>query len=190
MKLYFYTLIVLILYGLALVGCSGVEDNAETRENNPAITSQDSPSPADNSQKTAADNSRKEVSDETGKAITVYKSPTCGCCTMWEQHLTTAGFKVTSKTTDNMAEIRKQYGVPEKMQSCHTGVIKGYVIEGHVPAGDIEKLLKTRPDVVGLAAPGMPPKSPGMQPEGENPSDYDVLSFDRQGNAKVFTSYK
>lgn len=100
-----------------------------------------------------------------------------------------AGFKVTSKATDNMTEIRKQYAVPEKMQSCHTAVIDGYVIEGHVPAGDVEKLLETRPDVVGLAAPGMPAKSPGMQPEGEIPANYDVFSFDRQGNMKVFASY-
>ena len=100
-----------------------------------------------------------------------------------------AGFKVTSKATDNLTEIRKQYAVPAKMQSCHTAVIDGYVIEGHVPAGDVEKLLETRPDVVGLAAPGMPAKSPGMQPEGEKPANYDVFSFDRQGNIKVFASY-
>lgn len=121
--------------------------------------------------------------------ITVYKSPSCGCCKGWESHLSKAGFKVTSKPTENMTEIRNQFGVPEKMSSCHTAVIEGYIIEGHVPASDIEKLLATRPDVVGLAAPGMPAKSPGMQPEGEIPANYDVLSFDRSGNAKVFTSY-
>jgi hypothetical protein len=89
-----------------------------------------------------------------------------------------------------MTQIRKQYNVPDKMQSCHTAIIGGYVIEGHVPADDVKKLLGTRPaDVAGLAAPGMPPKSPGMQPEGEKPSGYDVLSFDRQGNSKIFTSY-
>lgn len=122
-------------------------------------------------------------------AITVYKSPTCGCCSLWEAHLRKAGFEVTSAPTDDMAAVRKQYNVPEKMQSCHTAIIDGYVIEGHVPADDIKKLLKERPDVVGLAAPGMPPKSPGMQPEGEKPAGYDVLSFDREGNQKVFTSY-
>ena len=76
------------------------------------------------------------------------------------------------------------------MESCHTAIVDGYVIEGHVPASDVKKLLKLRPvDIVGLAAPGMPPKSPGMQPEGEKPSNYDVLSFDKQGKSKVFTSY-
>jgi hypothetical protein len=165
MKFYIYTSIILILLGFTLAGCARVQEKAATN-----------PSNHDN---------------EKDKAITVYKSPTCGCCTMWEDHLSKAGFKVTSQTTNNMAEIRRQFGVPEEMQSCHTAVIEGFVIEGHVPADDIKKLLETRPaDVVGLTAPGMPPKSPGMQPEGEKPSGYDVLSFDRQGNAKVFASYK
>lgn len=166
MKYYFYAPIILILSGLMLVGCGArVEEKTTTNQ--------------------------KEVVRETGKAITVYKSPSCGCCSKWEEHLSKAGFNVTSKPTDNMEEIRKQFGVTEAMQSCHTAVIDGYVIEGHVPADDVKKLLEERPtDVAGLSAPGMPPKSPGMQPEGETPSGYDVLSFDRQGNAKVFTSYK
>lgn len=164
MKFYIYASIILILLVFTMVGCSRVQEKASTTAN--------------------------KTENEKGLAITVYKSPTCGCCTAWESHLSKAGFQVTSKTTENMAEIRKQYGVPEKMQSCHTAVIDGYVIEGHVPADDVKKLLETRPvDVAGLAAPGMPPKSPGMQPEGEKPSGYDVLSFDRQGNAKVFASY-
>ena len=158
-KVYIYALIVLIV-GSLLGGC--------TRADERTLTSR----------------------SETEKAITVYKSPTCGCCTMWEEHLTKAGFKVSSNKTNELAEIRKKYGVPENAQSCHTAVVGGYVIEGHVPAADIEKLLKTRPaDVVGLAAPGMPLKSPGMQPEGEKPSGYDVLSFDKNGQTTVFTSY-
>ena len=104
--------------------------------------------------------------------------------------MTKAGFQVTSKPVENMGEIRKQNKVPEKMQSCHTAIIDGYVIEGHVPDDDVKRILKERTAVVGLAAPGMPANSPGMQPEGEKPSGYDVLSFDREGNSKVFTSYK
>lgn len=166
MKFYNYRLAIIISLGFFLVGCTSLTENSSTNPN-------------------------KQVGDTNGKEITVYKSPTCGCCSKWEEHLTKAGFQVTSKPTENMAEIRKQYNVPDKMQSCHTAVIDGYVIEGHVPAADVKKLLETRPnDVAGLAAPGMPQNSPGMQPEGEKPSGYDVLSFDRQGNAKVFTSYK
>jgi len=166
MKHSIYALIILAELGF-LAGCSQRESQVSSK---PAETEQ------------------SEVSKNV-KAITVYKSPTCGCCSLWEEHLRKAGFEVTSKPTDDMAAIRKQFNVPEKMQSCHTAIIEGYVIEGHVPADDVKKLLKERPDVVGLAAPGMPPKSPGMQPEGEKPADYDVLSFDREGNAKVFTSY-
>lgn len=157
MEFYGFRLLILILLGFPLLGCTSMPEKSLT------------------------------ITDK--REITVYKSPTCGCCTSWESHMSKAGFKVTSKATDNMTEIRKQYDVPEKMQSCHTAVIDGYVIEGHVPAGDVEKLLETRPDVVGLAAPGMPAKSPGMQPEGEKPANYDVFSFDRQGNINVFASY-
>ena len=90
-----------------------------------------------------------------------------------------------------MTEIREKYKITPKLQSCHTGIIDGYVIEGHVPAKDVKKLLEERPEgIVGLTAPGMPQKSPGMQPEGKEPKGYDVLSFDKDGNTKVFTSYK
>lgn len=189
MKFYIHALIILITLGFSLAGCaqqrtyeSATKENTSTGKNTAMV--EETKNAMNPEQKSA-----KEISDENLKAITVYKSPTCGCCTMWEEHLTKAGFKVTSKKTDDMAAIRKQYNVPEKAQSCHTGIVGGYVIEGHVPATDVEKLLKTRPDVIGLAAPGMPPKSPGMQPEGEKPSGYDVLSFDKNGQTKVFSAY-
>lgn len=164
MKYLIYALVILSTLGLALSGCSRISPKL-------------------------ADTGPADADSGSVGAITVYKSPTCGCCSLWEAHLRKAGFEVTSKPTDDMTAIRRQFNVPEKMQSCHTAVIDGYVIEGHVPADDVKKLLRERPDVVGLAAPGMPLKSPGMQPEGEKPADYDVLSFDREGNAKVFTSF-
>ena len=178
-KFCFYALIILI-GGSMLVGCAPAGEKVSTNGSQTKTESREKMPP----------NAAGQSDNGDEKAITVYKSPTCGCCTMWEEHLTKAGFKVTSNKTDKLAEIRKQYGVPEKAQSCHTAVIGGYVIEGHVPAADVEKLLKERPaDIAGLAAPGMPPKSPGMQPEGEKPSGYDVLSFDKNGQTKVFTSY-
>ena len=185
MKFNIYTAIILISLSFTLVGCAGQETgNASATRNSTGVEeTKVSPEPVKTNP--------TESSGDSAKAITVYKSPTCGCCTQWESHMTKAGFQVTSKPTNNMEEIRKQYGVPEKVHSCHTAVIGGYVIEGHVPADDVKRLLESRPDgVAGLAAPGMPPKSPGMQPEGEKPSGYDVLSFDRQGNSKVFVSYK
>jgi hypothetical protein len=196
MKFYNYALIVLITLGFTLAGCTqqrtdepapketlAPKENLSANRNNTTVeVPKASPEPA------AAE--QKETNGEKLQEVTVYKSPTCGCCTMWESHMKKAGFRVTSKPTDKMAEIRKQYQVPDKMQSCHTAVVDGYVIEGHVPADDVKKLLKARPAaVVGLAAPGMPQKSPGMQPEGEKPAGYDVFSFDKKGNTKVFASY-
>lgn len=184
MKFYVYASTILITAVFLFAGCarqgtdkvSASPDKAEVERSR---TSQQ-----------AAQANPAEIIGDKSTAVTVYKSPTCGCCSKWEEHLTKAGFQVTSKPVENMTQIRKQYNVPDKMQSCHTAIIGGYVIEGHVPADDVKKLLGTRPaDVAGLAAPGMPPKSPGMQPEGEKPSGYDVLSFDRQGNSKIFTSY-
>lgn len=122
--------------------------------------------------------------------ITVYKSPTCGCCTDWEDHLSMEGFKVTSIERNNMNPIKEKFGVKRNLASCHTGIIDGYVIEGHVPASDIKRLLAERPKIAGLTAPGMPQESPGMQPHGEMPKNYDVLSFDEAGKTEVFTSYK
>ncbi len=121
--------------------------------------------------------------------ITVYKSPTCGCCTDWEVYLEKEGFEVISHERTNMDAIKKEYGVKSHLTSCHTGIIDGYVIEGHVPADDIKRLLKEKPEVAGLTAPGMPQHSPGMQPPGEKPRGYSVLSFDKEGRTRVFTRY-
>ena len=187
MRFHIYAFVILIAGGLMFAGCARTEQPASTYPNKPEAELQESAKPAEAERKRSLAEESQNIKDD--KTVTVYKSPTCGCCTMWEQHLTKAGFNVVSKTSDDMSEIRKQFGVPENAGSCHTAIVGGYVIEGHVPADDIKKLLKTRPSVAGLAAPGMPPKSPGMQPEGEKPSGYDVLSFDRQGNSKIFTSY-
>ncbi len=121
--------------------------------------------------------------------ITVYKSPTCGCCSEWEEHLRSAGFKVDSIQRRDMHSIKAKYGIKSQLSSCHTAVIGDYVIEGHVPTADIEKLLQQKPKIRGLAAPGMPQHSPGMQPHSHPPRDYDVLSFTAEGNISIFTSY-
>ena len=89
-----------------------------------------------------------------------------------------------------MGSVKAAHGVPARLASCHTAIIDGYIIEGHVPADDIKRLLKERPAIYGLTAPGMPMKSPGMQEEGLPPRGYDVLSFDKQGNSKIYNSYK
>ncbi len=121
--------------------------------------------------------------------ITVYKDKSCGCCDHWIDHLRAEGFEVIAKDHDNMPEIKINYGVSRKLQSCHTALVEGYVVEGHVPAADIKRLLREKPDILGLTAPGMPQKSPGMQPEGLPPKDYDVLSFDHKGRVELFRRY-
>ena len=123
-----------------------------------------------------------------GTAITVYKSPTCGCCSKWVDHLQENGFQVTSHDIDSseLTQIKEKHGVPGKLASCHTGIVNGYVIEGHVPADVISRLLSEKPKVAGIAVPGMPMGSPGM--EGNYSEPYDVVTFDKDGKTQVYTS--
>jgi hypothetical protein len=119
--------------------------------------------------------------------VTVYKDPGCGCCKSWIQHLIKHGYRVDAKDTPEMTEIKRTLGVPDRLSACHTAVVNGYLIEGHVPAADIARLLKEKPKVAGLAVPGMPTGSPGM--EGPRTQHYQVLSFDKSGKTKIFASY-
>jgi hypothetical protein len=119
--------------------------------------------------------------------IEVYKSPTCGCCTKWIAHLGANGFEVKAHDVDDMTATRAALGVPQALGSCHTASIGGYLIEGHVPAKDILRLLGERPSAAGLAVPGMPRGSPGM--EGDIKDPYDVLLFQLNGRYTVYQRY-
>jgi hypothetical protein len=119
--------------------------------------------------------------------MVVYKSPTCGCCGEWIKHLTSNGFVVEIHETNDIVEYGRSVGVPDELRSCHTGQIDGYVIEGHVPAADIKRMLAERPAGKGLAVPGMPMGSPGM--EGAYTEPYSVLLFDAAGRSQVFQNY-
>jgi hypothetical protein len=119
--------------------------------------------------------------------IIVYKSPTCGCCKKWVKHLEKEGFKVTSKDVRNMKPVKNMFGVDRKFQSCHTAKVGGYFIEGHVPASDIKKLLKEKPEIKGLAVPGMPMGSPGM--EGHRKDKYNVITIDKNNKTTVYSSH-
>ena len=125
----------------------------------------------------------------TAKAgeIVVYKSPSCGCCGNWALHLRQNGFDVSVKNIDNISPVKEQAGVPYDLESCHTAFVDGYVVEGHVPAENIHKMLADRPAIKGLAVPGMPMGSPGM--EGGDPEPYTVYSFDAKGKAKAYAAY-
>ncbi|MBX9650291.1 MAG: DUF411 domain-containing protein [Xanthobacteraceae bacterium] len=111
--------------------------------------------------------------------ILVHKDPKCGCCAGWVQHLKDAGFTVTVQETAQLQAVRKRLGVPGDLAACHTAEVAGYVIEGHVPAAAIRELLEKRPVAAGLAVPGMPVGSPGMQ--GGTPQKYDVVIFENSG---------
>jgi hypothetical protein len=116
--------------------------------------------------------------------ITVYKSATCGCCAKWNDHLRASGFTVTNHDLPDVTAVKEQHGVPSALRSCHTALVGGYIVEGHVPSDLIKKMLRERPNVEGIAVPGMPMGSPGM--EGSRNDPYDVLTFDRQGRTTVF----
>ena len=118
--------------------------------------------------------------------ITVYKTPTCGCCTAWVEHLKKNGFVVKAKDIPDLTALKRHYGVTQELASCHTGFVDGYVVEGHVPADVIAKLVKERPKVKGIAVPGMPAGSPGM--EGPRSERYDVVTFDSTGKTAVYVS--
>ena len=119
--------------------------------------------------------------------ITVYKTPTCSCCGKWIEHLEAGGFTVEAIEVENVGQIKKRHGVPAELSSCHTALVDGYVIEGHVPAEDVRRLLEERPQISGLAVPAMPIGSPGM--EGPNPEPYEVIAFTRQGSSYTFASH-
>jgi hypothetical protein len=121
-----------------------------------------------------------EARSQHAPLATVYKSPACGCCGEWVKHLRANGFRVETHELADVTPIRRRYGVPDELASCHTAVVDGYAIEGHVPASDIQRLLRERPKVRGLAVPGMVVGSPGM--EQGPPQPYATLAFDDRGS--------
>ena len=124
-----------------------------------------------------------------GPLVEVFKTPTCGCCSQWVEHLRTNGFTVRTNDLNDLTEIKKARGVPDAVQSCHTAVVSGYVVEGHVPAADIQRMLKEKPAIAGIAVGGMPAGSPGMDYPGTKAQPYNVMSFDKNGTTRVFAKH-
>lgn len=120
--------------------------------------------------------------------IEVYRSPSCGCCGKWIEHLKKNQFNVIEHQTEAMQAIKDQHGVTPELASCHTAIVDGYIIEGHVPAADIKTLLANKPKLTGLTVPGMPVGTPGME-MGEKKDAYQVLSFDQKNPPQVFNEY-
>lgn len=119
--------------------------------------------------------------------VTVYKTPTCGCCTKWARHLEAHGFRVQTQDVADLAAVKRRLGVPREAEACHTAVVQGYVVEGHVPAEDVARLLDESPPVQGIAVPGMPKGSPGM--ESPHPEAYEVRVLDDTGLGGVFSRH-
>jgi hypothetical protein len=126
-------------------------------------------------------------SAQVATPITVYKTPTCGCCGKWVEHMRANGFNPTVNDLPNLTAVKQTTGVPANLQSCHTSVIQGYAIEGHVPADVVRQLLKEKPQVAGIAVPGMPLGSPGME-QGPQKDKYNVVAFGKDGSQKVYAS--
>jgi len=132
-------------------------------------------------------NPKPTEADTTLPVVTVYKSPTCGCCSKWVKHMESNGFKVITKNRNNLNSIKQQFGIKPEYQSCHTAKIGNYVVEGHVPADDIKRMLDKKPQIDGLAVPGMPMGSPGM--EGHRKDNYAVLAIKKGEVATVFSRH-
>lgn len=121
--------------------------------------------------------------------ITIYKSSSCECCAKWVDHVRANGFVPTVHDEEDMDAIKAQLGVPEGVRSCHTALVGKYLIEGHVPASDIQRLAKEQPRVTGLAVPGMPSGTPGMAPPGAKIVGFEVVAFQLDGTTKTFARY-
>jgi len=124
------------------------------------------------------------ISGTQAADVMVYKSPTCGCCSKWVAHMKDSGFSVDVENRQDLASLKAQLGVPTRFQSCHTAVVGDYVVEGHVPADLIRRMMTEKPDIKGLAVPGMPMGSPGM--DGPYKQPYDVLAIDQGGHTSVY----
>ncbi|SHK33076.1 Uncharacterized conserved protein [Roseomonas rosea] len=126
------------------------------------------------------------ASGTQGPRLEVWKDATCGCCDGWVKHMKAAGFEATVHDVTDLQAVKAAHGVPDALQSCHTAVVDGYVVEGHVPAADVRRLLAERPRAKGLSAPGMPPSSPGMDIPG---TPYEVVLFGAPGGDRVWARH-
>lgn len=120
--------------------------------------------------------------------ITVYKDPNCGCCHSWVEHLRKHGFEVLVRDTNDVSGVKRAGRVPDRLQTCHTAFVSGYVVEGHVPAADIRRMLDEKPRIAGIGVAGMPAGSPGMETSGRA-DKYDVIAFNRDGTTRVFSRH-
>jgi hypothetical protein len=125
------------------------------------------------------------LGQQASTTVTVYKSPACGCCRSWVEHMRQAGFAMKVQDVDDIEAVKKTYGVPLELAACHTSLVGGYVVEGHVPADAVARLVRERPKIAGIAVAGMPIGSPGME-QGNVKQPYNVVAFDKRGAKTIF----
>jgi len=143
--------------------------------------------PANSNESSSGSGAAQPKTAATNRAMTVYRDPSCGCCKSWAEQARQAGFQVTLRDDPDMAAVKQRLGVPTELASCHTAVVNGVVIEGHVPFKHIDRLLGERPsDIKGIAVPGMPRGSPGMEMPDGSTDPFEVIAFDGAGNRTVF----
>lgn len=133
--------------------------------------------------------SPEQADNQSGETLTVFASPTCGCCKDWISHMREAGFRVKKREVSNINRVKKEADLPRSLASCHTAFIDDYLIEGHVPASDVRRLLREQPKAAGLSVPRMPVGSPGMEVEGRGRDAFDVILFRDNGEQEVFKHY-
>lgn len=136
----------------------------------------------------SAQTDTSSATPEGDNKMVVYHDPNCGCCSLWVEHMEENGFEVETVLETDLNRIKHEHGVPRDLPSCHTAIIDGYVVEGHVPAADVKRLLQERPDARGISVPGMPLGSPGMEVDHRRQA-YDVVLFDESGAIEVFNHY-
>lgn len=173
------TVPVLALATTVLAACGADQANGNTD----AAASADEPTPV---LAEAASTSGQEV-DADLPLVRVWKSPSCGCCADWVEHMRAAGFPVEVHEASNLAEKKQEHGIAPQHQACHTATVEGYVVEGHVPADLVKRMLADQPEIEGLTVPGMPAGSPGMEVEGRK-DPYDVLAMAEDGSVVVYAS--
>jgi len=183
---------VIALAGILTIGLSACGGSAE------AETSADYEAPKPVTEAAYAEKASNELHGEEAmhggspEMLVVYKTESCGCCGKWVEHMEEAGFQaeVHNVSQEELSAMKTANGIGRDLASCHTAQIAGYLVEGHVPAEDLKRLLKEKPaDVKGIAVPGMPIGSPGMEMEGKPADEYEVVTFDEAGETEVFASH-
>lgn len=170
-----------LAFGAALTGLTAATLAPQTTAAEPQARTAAAPKPAP---RTAKTNSGKPL-----PTITVHKTPTCGCCAVWVEHLRSAGMSVVVRDHDDLGPIKQRLGIPYGKGSCHTAEVAGYFVEGHVPAVDIRRMLSEKPKIKGLVLPGMPLGSPGMEVPGRPIDPYTVEAVQPDGSTKAYANH-